>query len=338
MGHAEAISTVLDAGSANRLHHAWLFCGPEGIGKALAATAIAKRLLSDAGGPAIAQPGLDVPADHPIGRLINAFTHPDFALVERLPKDMKQVRDLSRNDWPENVERARNITIDQIRALGRMFTLRPTYSARRVIIIDAIDDLERGAANAVLKNLEEPPAGTVFFLISHAPKKLLPTIWSRCRVLQFRPLQDDAIRSLVKTRHPSLSAEELKALVSIGNGSPAKAFSFAALDVSAIDAALSTLAKSGDLDNHVRMELATMLSGKAMQPRYEYFLARVPSFIAQEARQRGGAALASALSAWDAAITLSETAIRQSLDPHMTVFELGSVVAGLAPKGTSAKA
>ena len=58
----------------------------------------------------------------------------------------------------------------------------------RTVVIDAIDDLEAGGANALLKNLEEPPPSTVFLLVSHAPERLLPTIRSRCRLLRFSPL------------------------------------------------------------------------------------------------------------------------------------------------------
>ena len=105
-------------------------------------------------------------------------SHPDFKLLERLPKANSE-------------ELARSITVDQVRGLQPLFATTPSLSPRRVVLIDAIDDLERSAANALLKNLEEPPAGTIFLLVSHAPGRLLPTIRSRCRLLRFDPLDDD---------------------------------------------------------------------------------------------------------------------------------------------------
>ncbi|NWM20145.1 DNA polymerase III subunit delta', partial [Escherichia coli] len=78
------------------------------------------------------------------------------------------------------------------------FATKPSFSPRRVIVIDAIDDLERGGANALLKNLEEPPAGTIFLLVSHAPGRLLPTIRSRCRLLRFEALPDADVAAILR--------------------------------------------------------------------------------------------------------------------------------------------
>src|SRR3546814_4927885 len=101
------------------------------------------------------------PADNPTRALIAAGSHPDFRLLQRLPKDA---------DKPgENL--ARSITIAQVRTLQAMFAITPSMSPRRVVLIDAVDDLERGGANALLKSLEEPPAGTIFLLVSHADRK-----------------------------------------------------------------------------------------------------------------------------------------------------------------------
>ena len=82
----------------------------------------------------------------------------------------------------------RNITIDQVRGMQQRLTTRPTLGSRRAIIIDPADDLEKGAVNALLKSLEEPPVGTFFLLVAHRPGRLLPTIRSRCRMLRFAPL------------------------------------------------------------------------------------------------------------------------------------------------------
>ena len=338
VGHDVAITEFLTAMRGPRMHHAWLIAGPEGVGKAGVATALAKRLLCEAAGPDISGEGMDVPESHPIGKLVEAHTHPDFILLDRLPKDMKALREVERRDWPPDVERTRNITIDQVRALGGTFALTPSFSRARVVIVDSIDDMERGAANALLKSLEEPPQGTIFLLISHAPGRLLPTIRSRCRLLRFEALTDDVMRVALRRALPAIDEAELGALIAAGQGSPGRALGYAGLDLAGLDASLRAIARNGDADNAVRAELAQSLSAKAAQRRYEAFLARAPAFIAQEARNRSGRALTGALDAWSAARSLAESAVRQSLDPQMTVFALGGHVAGLAPGAKHVKA
>lgn len=338
VGHDAVIADFLSAMRSPRMHHAWLFVGPEGVGKAMAATALAKRLLCEAAGPALSDDRLCVPENHPIARFVDAHTHPDFILLDRLPKDMTAVREVERRDWPADLERARNITIEQVRALGTTFALTPSYSRSRVVLVDSIDDMERGAANALLKSLEEPPQGTIFLLISHAPGRLLPTIRSRCRTLRFGALDNDSMQVVLRRSLPNIDKSELAALVDAGGGSPGQALGLAGLDLAGLDAALRAIARDGDPDNTVRAELAQSLSAKTSQRRYEAFLGRAPAFIAQEARNRQGMPLAVALDAWSAARSLAESAVRQSLDPQMTVFSLTGHVAALVPGANHAKA
>jgi DNA polymerase-3 subunit delta' len=320
------------------MHHAWLFVGAEGVGKAMAATALARRLLCEAAGPSLCDDRLDVPENHPIAKLVDAYTHPDFILLDRLPKDMKTWREVERRDWPADIERARNITVEQVRALGATFALTPAYSRSRVVLVDSIDDMERGAANALLKSLEEPPQGTIFLLVSHAPGRLLPTIRSRCRTLRFGSLDGDSMRIVLRRNLPDIGESELAALVDAGEGAPGQALALAGLDLAGMDAALRAIARDGDSDNAVRAELALSLSVKTAQRRYEAFLARAPAFIAQKARNRQGGELAVAIKAWSAARGLAESAVRQSLDPQMTVFSLAGHVAALVPGANHVKA
>jgi DNA polymerase-3 subunit delta' len=199
-----------------------------------------------------------------------------------------------------------------------------------VVVIDTADDLERpGASNALLKNLEEPPAGTVFLLISHAPGRLLPTIRSRCRMLRFDPLDDAEMRAALVDA--GVASNEIDELIRVGQGSPARALAMAGLDISGLDKALAELAQ-GDASNAVRAELARSLSLKAAQERYEAFLERAPSFIAAAARTRSGEALRTALDAHDAARNLTASALGLSLDAQGTVFEMAGIVARLAKR------
>jgi DNA polymerase-3 subunit delta' len=323
-GHEDAVA-AFRAGMANgRLHHAWLLSGPQGIGKALFADKAALRLLAEGVGAPVMAPGLDVPDDHYTARLVEAGSHPDLARLERLTKD-------------NGSELARSITVDQVRGLQRLFSTTPSMSAWRAVVIDAIDDLERSAANALLKNLEEPPANTVFLLVSHAPERLLPTIRSRCRHLRLGPLSHGAMTAALHAAAGDADEAEIGALARAGQGSPGRALAFRGLDIEGLDRALHALASHGDAGNARRSELAQSLAFKSAQPRYEAFLQRAPAFIAAAARERRGAALADALRLWERASDLAGSATRLSLDPQSVVFELAGMLAALAPEEANAR-
>ena len=301
------IAAFRAAMAGERMHHAWLLAGPRGVGKGSFAN-YAARLLLDAGDPASQG-----------ASLIEAGSHPDFRRLERLP-----------NEKTGNL--ARNITVDQVRLLRALFATGTAISDRRVVTIDSIDDMERGAANALLKSLEEPPASTIFLLVSHQPGRLLPTIRSRCRTLMFAPLSDAAMTSVLADQLPDLDPAKRAQLIMAANGSPATAMAYADLDIAAVDAALDELAQTGDPTNAVRSKLAQSLSLKAALPRYEAFLGRAPAFIADQARRSDVARLDAALTAWSKARALAQIAIPQSLVAETVVFEMAGHVASLAPQ------
>ncbi|OYW21099.1 MULTISPECIES: AAA family ATPase [unclassified Sphingomonas] len=322
-GNADAHAAFLAAMTGSALHHAWLFTGPQGVGKASFARTAALRMLVDAAHPGKLAPGFDVPDDDRTRALIAAGSHPDYRELVRLPKDPdKPGQDL-----------ARSITIAQVRALQPMFATTPSMSPRRVILIDSVDDLERpGASNALLKNLEEPPAGTIFLLISHSPGRLLPTIRSRCRRLRFDPLSDEALAGVLRAKLPETSEAEIGALVRAADGSPGRALGYAGLDMAALDGVMTAIARDGDRTNAHRTNLAKALSLKAAQPRYEAFLDRVPTFIAEASADRTGESLKTALDAYDGARALAISARALSLDQQATVYEMAGLVAKLAAR------
>jgi DNA polymerase III subunit delta' len=318
-GHEGAVEAFRASLVGGKLHHAWLVSGQQGIGKGLFAEKAALRVLAEGAGPPVDAPGLDVPDDHPTARLIAAGSHPDLARLTRLPRD-------------SGGDLARNITVDQVRGLQRLFSTTSSLSPWRVVVIDSIDDLERNAANALLKNLEEPPPSSLFLLVSHTPERLLPTIRSRCRQLRLSPLADDAMNAALRAALPDADAKEIAALARAGKGAPGQALAFQGLDIDVLDRSMEALALEGDPTNARRSQLAQALALKSAQPRYEAFLQRAPSLIAAHARQRRGPALAEALSLWERAQDLAGSATRLSLDPQSVVFELAGMLATLAPK------
>jgi DNA polymerase-3 subunit delta' len=317
IGHDMQTRALLQAARSGRMHHAWILAGTKGIGKAGVARALALRLLAEAAGPPIESDGLAVPESHPIRRLIEATAHPDYAELAPIEKDGVT---------------ARNISVDQVRGLQRLLQSAPSLSTRRIVVIDSADDLERGAANALLKTLEEPPADMLFLLVSHAPGRLLPTIRSRCRTLGFDALDEAAMRRVLTHVQPGLPDAELAALVRAGEGSPGQALRFAGLNLAEIEQALSDLAAGPEEGNGKRLALVKALATKSAKPRYEAFLERAPAFIAQAARHRQGAALGQALDHWEQARHLAGGAVILSLDPAAVVFELAGHVAALAPQ------
>mgnify|MGYP000889865017 CR=1 FL=1 len=308
-GHDTARGAILDAARSGRLHHAWILAGPQGIGKASLARELALTLLAGE-----EETGRVAPS-HPAAHLFAAGTHPDYAQLARLEKD--------------NGDLARNISVDQVRGLGRLLATAPSVSSRRIILIDAADDMERAAANALLKSLEEPPRDVVFLLISHAPSRLLPTIRSRCRLLRLSPLGSADMAAALRAADSSLNEGDVMELTEIGAGSPGRALALSGLGVSEMIGALERIVQTGDPINEERLALAKSLSGKAARKRFEAFLEQVPTFMTDRAKHRSGKRLKDAIAHWEQARDLAAQAIPLSLDPAATIFELCTHVAAL---------
>ena len=323
VGQNRAIDAFASAWKTRRLHHAWLLAGPKGVGKASFARAAAMRVLAESAGPTVDLPGLETPADHPIAKLAAAGSHPDLIWIERIENPKK----------PGTL--FKNILVDQVRAVGRSLNLTTSLSPWRAIVFDTADELEGAGANALLKMLEEPPANTLFFLVSHAPGRLLPTIRSRCRRLDFGKLPDDAMTSLLSHSLPETNSAGIARLVEFANGSPGRALAIAELDLAPLEGEVLAILREGDPDNGRRSKLASSLSGKAAADRYAAFLELVPGLIAGEAIGLQGEARSRALDAYAKARETAVLAPRLSLDPAATVFQLGTVLASVAPGATS---
>ncbi len=330
LGHDAQFEAINAAIASGRMHHAWLLHGPRGVGKASFAKEVAAKLLADALSGELSSNGFVVGFDDSTAKLIAARSHPDYQLIER-EVWADPTRLVPYADRKGDEARARSIRITQIRWLGPILSMAPSLAERRVIVIDAADDLEPPAANALLKMLEEPPASTIFLLVSHAPGRLLPTIRSRCRSLAFARLGDDVMASILAEQAPHLDDMTRAVVLAVAGGAPGAAMSVIETDVPGIDAALREIAATGDPYNVLRLDLAGKLALKAALPRYEAFLRRAPAFIASQARTRSGPALATAVEAWEKARELADVALPQSLPVESVVFEIAGRVATLAP-------
>jgi DNA polymerase III subunit delta' len=179
-GHQAQERVLLDAYRSGKLHHAWLFTGPEGIGKATLAYRFARFILAnpDQSPPQLqAAKTLFVPARNDIAGQVARLSHSDLGVIRRgMTKDGKNLQ--------------QEISVEIVRDTLSLFKTTAGAGGWRIIVVDAADDLNRASANALLKMLEEPPEKALFMLIAQRPGSLLPTIRSRCRVLRFYALSE----------------------------------------------------------------------------------------------------------------------------------------------------
>ncbi|MEP2988977.1 MAG: AAA family ATPase [Parasphingorhabdus sp.] len=334
IGHDQERRVFCQSFLKGTLHHAWILAGDKGLGKAGFAKQAAHFLLSSEQNSATF---CDEPNDQ-AAKLLSAGSHPDFRLLERGPrtdKEEKKVRDSGIGSLEEH-ELARNIKISQVRSLQSLFASQSSISQYRVVVIDAIDDLESSSANALLKNLEEPPKNTIFLLVSHAPERLLPTIRSRCQILRFDLLNDDQMIEVLKAKSPNLDNQELRALVKAGEGSPGRALQFVDAQISELEEIADKIMTSGDRSNALKSDLARKLALKAATPRYRAFLTRAPSLMAQRIKLIDKNNQLQAIEKWREASDLAAVAIPKALDNQAVIFQLSSLMGSLADKQSQA--
>lgn len=199
-GHQEALAQMLGDWREGTLAHGWLISGARGTGKATLAYHFARAVLAGE------EPEFLTP-EHKVFRRVAALSHADLLVVEPKFDEKKD-------------EKAREISVEQARGIGQFLSMTAGESEWRVVIIDAVDELNVAGANAILKILEEPPAQSVVLLISHNPGRLLPTIRSRCRSLRVKALDQKAFNAVLRQGLPELGAEQQQMLWQLSGGSP----------------------------------------------------------------------------------------------------------------------
>jgi DNA polymerase-3 subunit delta' len=227
-GQEAAERAVLDAWNAGRMPHAWLITGPRGVGKATLAYRIARFVLAEGGKGTAAEPGLfgdalppvppqtlAVAPDHPVVARVASNGHADLRVLE--PNMIN----------PETNRPSRQILVGHVRKALQVTNLTAAEAGWRVILIDPADELNANAQNAILKSLEEPPAGVLFLLVSHAPGRLLPTIRSRCRRIPLEPLGPAVVDTLLARYRPEVATDDRTALARLTEGSIGDALALA---------------------------------------------------------------------------------------------------------------
>ncbi len=277
-GHDSAEAAFLAAFNSGRMHHGWLIHGPRGVGKATLAWRLARFLLAapaDDGGLFGAPPPpdtLDTPEDDALARRIRALAEPRLFLLRR--------------PWDDKAARLKqDITVDEVRRMKSFFTLSAADGGSRAAIIDAADDMNPSAANALLKLLEEPPPGATFLLVTHQPYRLLPTIRSRCRELRLTPLAPDALAQALTQAGGEVAPDDAQPLAELAGGSVGEAFRLTNLDglklYAAIVGLFSTLPR---LDRPRLLALAETGAGRGAEAQFDLILSLIDLFLTRLAR------------------------------------------------------
>ncbi|MBN1282607.1 MAG: DNA polymerase III subunit delta' [Proteobacteria bacterium] len=199
VGHKRQIEELRRSLESARLPNAYVFAGPAGVGKRLAADAFAAALLC----PEAPSRGHDACGECLSCRKLASGNHPDFFLLE-----------------PEESERGAvtSIKTDPVRELMQRLIFKPLEAQAKVAIIDGADRLMPQAANSLLKTLEEPPERTHFILVTPLPHRLLPTIRSRCRLVAFSPLGEEELAAAL-VRRRSMEPAEATRIARLAGGS-----------------------------------------------------------------------------------------------------------------------
>jgi DNA polymerase III subunit delta' len=256
-GHASAEAALLAAYRSGRIPHAFLIAGPKGIGKATLAYRLARFVLAhpDPAAPEIAAAtSLAVDPEQPVARRIAAQGQPDLLILERTLNDKGVLH--------------KQIAVDDIRRTVAFFGSTAREGGWRIAIVDAVDELNKSSANALLKVLEEPPQRALLLLVSHSAARVPATLRSRCRILTLRPLveTDVAAAVAVATGSPASDAE-IVAAASAADGSVARAL--ALLDGDALELrqrALDLLDKLPAVDTGALHALGEAIAGTDPQP------------------------------------------------------------------------
>ena len=281
-GQGGAEARFIEAFNAGRLHHAWLLTGPKGVGKATLAWRIARFLLTqeaagDAGmfGDLPAEPQrLDVAPDHPVLQRILAGSEPRlFRITRSVNPDTKRLRDV--------------IVVDDVRKLGHFLSMSAAEGGRRVVILDAADEMNTQAANALLKMLEEPPKLTTFLLISHQPAGLLPTIRSRCRELRLATLTPEHMAAALQAAgvEAELGAADALALSTLSGGSVGAAARMHELEGLVLYGELVTIFQSlPNLDRARVMRLSEAFAARGSEQKLDLLLVLLETLLFRLAR------------------------------------------------------
>ena len=327
VGHREAEQALLSAFRSDRMHHAWLVTGPEGVGKATLAYRMARFALAHPDPQAVFVQNatdLGVSPDHPAARRVARLSHPDLLVLRR--------------GW--NVDRKSHygeIRVDDVRRATTFFGSTAGEGGWRVAIVDSADNLNGAAANALLKVLEEPPPRVIFLLVSATPRLLPAPVRSRCRALTLRPLAVPEVASVLEGLSAIAEEHDAEARIAVADlaeGSVARALSLLASDGASLRRAVAGLLdRLPAIDVKAAHSLAEDLAKRGAEERFSVFVGVVGDWLHE--RVKAGASvreprLARFAETWEKTARTAREVEIFNLDRRPFVLETLTELSGLA--------
>lgn len=341
IGHTSQQQLLREAFDSGRFHHGWLLSGESGIGKATFALQAARHLFAQSssesqresllkeepqdllfGAPDATDQDSEATTrdnsltfDKPgseIDALITNNSHPDLKIVQR-PVDEKT-----------GVQK-KEITVEQIRAVTQFLSLTPSMGGWRLVIIDKADHMNRNAANALLKALEEPPDQAILFLACDCPGKLLPTLRSRCQHLPFQPLDTSGMREFLVGHGLNLSPEDETLALQLSGGAPGTLLNL--IEAGGLELyrqLLSMLTTYPAIDMATVLKLSEQLARKDQAPLWRQFQTLFVGLLQRCLKEMTISGGASAESRY--VLSASEQAVTRALAQHFSPQGLISVL------------
>ena len=273
VGHLRAETRILEAMTSGRMHHAWLMSGPRGIGKATLAFRFARFLLAHGARPPEGAESLHVPPEHPVFHTVSAGANADLFVLRR-------------EEDPKTKRLRAIINAADARKAAHFLSMTAAGGGWRVVIVDAADDMNPAAANAILKTLEEPPANSVFLMVSHSPGRLLPTIRSRCLHLPMRPLSQAQVREALSLIGEGMDSAALERAAALSGGSPGRALKLATSKAAELFSRFADMALAAPpYDRVVTQTICGALGGARNLDDFNLFRDLLGEWITARARQ-----------------------------------------------------
>ena len=316
IGHPAAEGELLNAYRSEKLAHAWLIGGPEGVGKATLAWRFARFILAHpdpASAQARAAHDLSVDASSPAARQAMALAHPDLAALRR--------------NWnPKSKNFFTEISVEDVRAALQLFQKSAGAGGWRICIVDSAEDLNREGANALLKMIEEPPPRSLFLIVAHRPGNVLPTIRSRCRRLILEGLAPADIARIVAGLGDPWSAVapgDLERAATLAGGSVRDALKRVDPAASEIGALIeAAIAQLPDADFREIHKLADAVGARGAGEAFDRLMNALYDWLAARARDPRGASLASIAELWDKIRAATRETETYNLDRKLHVLSV----------------
>jgi DNA polymerase-3 subunit delta' len=316
IGHDHALQRLFDSYRIGRMHHAWLITGPRGIGKASLATLFAKYMFCHPD-PSDLSDQFD-PTD------ITASVHGQVAQGAHA-----QLLHLTR-PWDEKTKRFKSqLSVEEVRRTQSFYGMTAGAGGWRITIVDATDEMNASAANALLKVLEEPPKRSVFFVLSHSTGKLLATIRSRCQRLALHPLSDEDVLQVLERLNVQASDSDKQRVVALSEGSVRRAIQL--LDTSILkdylifESLMSSAATGSGADWSAVHKVADNLARRGQEDAYTLFGYLVRGGLGRLVRINGqtrASELAGWADVWDKANRSSTLANAFNLDKKQVILSV----------------